>query len=267
LTGVGVAGEPQLLARLAGSGDDPHEVGAIRTDNYSLSEMVSRAGRASPQCEDVRVRPLVASDIASVAALHAEALSHGFFASLGPSYLRTYYRSFLASPYACALAAGPEGGPVGFVVGVLDPVAHRRFTVHHYGARMAVQGGLALLRHPNLGLEFLCTRLGRYTSGLLRSLRPRRVGPPSPQHQSLHSRLGVLSHVAVVPAVRGSGIGEALVDGFVGSARRSGVRRLELLTLGDGLGATRFYDRLGWRCEGVVMDDGREYAKFGLDLE
>lgn len=229
--------------------------------------MVSRAGRTPPHCEDVGVRPLLASDIEFAAALHAEALPHGFFASLGRSYLRTYYRSFLASPYACGLAAGPEGGPVGFVVGVLDPVAHRRFTVRRFGARMAAEGALALVRHPDVGLEFLCTRLGRYTKGLLRSLRPRRAGPSRRQPPGMHSGLGVLSHVAVIPDARGSGVGEALVDAFVSSARRGDVRRLELLTLADGLGATRFYDRLGWQCEGVVTDEGREYVKFGLDLE
>lgn len=201
------------------------------------------------------------------ARLHADALPHGFFASLGEQYLRVYYMSFLSSPHACALMADLNGVPLGFVVGALDPEAHRSFTIRRHGARLALQGARALVRRPRLGVDFLCTRLGRYTKGIVRTLRPRSSPPSGEQHPRVMGRLGVLSHIAVVPDARGAGVGEALVEAFVQSARSASVHRLQLLTLADGHGATTFYDRLGWRRLETLLDAGQRYVKYELELE
>lgn len=201
------------------------------------------------------------------ACLHADALPHGFFASLGERYLRAYYMSFLASPHACALMADRDGIPLGFVVGSLDPEAHRSFTIRRHGARLALQGGRALVLHPRLGVDFLSTRVGRYTKGIVRSLRPRSSQPTGEPHPRASGRLGVLNHIAVVPDARGQGVGEALVDAFVQRARSTGVRRIQLLTLADGNGATRFYDRLGWRRLETLLDAGQHYVKYEVELE
>lgn len=215
----------------------------------------------------MRIRRLVAAEAGFAARLHAEALPHGFFAALGYRYLRAYYLSFLDSPHAGAFVAGIEGAPIGFVAGSFDPVAHRRFTIRRHGARLALEGGRALVCHPGLGIDFLSTRLGRYTKGILRTLRP--GGAPAPAGELLRSQVGpgVLSHVAVLPAARGWGAGEALVDAFVTEARRRGVRRLELLTLADELGATSFYAHLGWQRKERLVDGDHEYVKFELELE
>lgn len=228
--------------------------------------MVTRSERAESQRDDVSIRPLVAAEADFAALLHAEALPHGFFASLGHRFLRAYYLSFLDSPHGCAFAAGIEGAPIGFVVGSFDPVAHRRFTIRCHGARLAWEGGRALLRHPGLGIDFLSTRLGRYTKAIARTLRP--GGAPASADEDLRSQdgPGVLSHLAVLPAARGWGAGEALVDAFVMEARRRGVRRLELLTLADELGATSFYAHLGWRRGERLVDGPHEYVKFELEL-
>lgn len=232
----------------------------------SVVLVVTRSEPADAQREGVSIRRLVAAEADFAALLHAEALPHGFFASLGHRYLRAYYMTFLDSPHACAFAAGIEGAPIGFVVGSFDPVAHRRFTVRRYGARLAVEGGRALVRHPGLGIEFLSTRLGRYTKGILRTLRPGRVPVPTGEHLRSLGGPGVLSHVAVLPAARGWGAGEALVDAFVMEARCRGVRRLELLTLADEFGATSFYTHLGWQRRERLVDGDHQYIKFELEL-
>ena len=217
--------------------------------------------------DGVRVRRLGAAEVDFAASLHSDALPHGFFASLGQHYLRAYYLTFLTSPHACALVAHIAGAPVGFVVGSLDPEAHRRYTIRRHGVRLALQGVRALVRNPRVGLDFLVTRLGRYTKGILRTFRPHLAPTTSGEHPPVRDRLGVLSHVAVLPEARGSGVGEALVDAFVNAARCAGVRRLELLTLADELGATGFYDGLGWRRRGELVDGGLHYVKFDLELE
>lgn len=222
---------------------------------------------AGPHNDGVSIRQLNPIEAGFAARLHAEALPHGFFASLGERYLRAYYLSFLSSPHSCALMADLDGVPLGFVVGLLDPEAHRSFTIRRHGARLALQGGRALALHPRLGVDFLSTRLGRYTKGIVRTLRPRFSRPSGDQHPRVTGRLGVLSHIAVVPDARGEGVGEALVAAFVQRARGAGVRRLQLLTLADGHGATSFYDRLGWRRLETLLDAGQYYVKYELELE
>lgn len=240
---------------------------ARRPINYSVSEMASRAGRIEPHKQGLSIRLLVPTEVDFVAQLHAEALPHGFFVSLGQPYLRAYYRSFLTSPHAWALVARLDEDPIGFVVGVLDPDAHRRFTIRRHGARLALQGGRTLARHPPLAMNFLLRRLGRYTKGILRTLRPSCAHPPTGVQSSACDGLGVLSHVAVVASERGSGVGEVLVDAFVSAARSAGLLRIELLTLADEMGATRFYDRLGWRRSEELMDGDLRFVKFELILE
>lgn len=240
---------------------------ACRPINYSLSEMASQAGRVRPHNQGLSIRLLGPSEVDFVAQLHADALPHGFFVSLGQPYLRAYYRSFLTSPHAWGLVARLDDDPIGFLVGVLDPQSHRLFTIRRHGARLALQGGRALARHPPLALNFFLTRLGRYTKGILRTLRPRCAQPGTGQQSSACDGLGVLAHVAVVDSERGSGVGEVLVDAFVSAARSAGLVRIELLTLADELGATSFYERLGWRRVEELMDGDLRFVKFELALE
>lgn len=222
---------------------------------------------AGPRNDGVSIRQLVPGEAGFAARLHADALPHGFFASLGEQYLRAYYMSFLSSPHACALMADLDGVPVGLVVGPLDPEAHRSFTIRRHGARLAFQGVRALVRRPRLGVEFLGTRLRRYTKAIVRTFRPRSSRPSTEQHPQLRGRLGVLSHIAVVPDARGEGVGEALVEAFVQSARSAGLDRLQLLTLADGEGAASFYDRLGWRRLETLLDAGQHFVKYELELD
>lgn len=198
--------------------------------------------------------------------MHAEALPHGFFASLGQPYLRVYYRGFVESPHACGFVAEADGGRVGMVVGITDCNAHRRFLLRHHSMRLAVRGAVALARRPRLGAHFLSTRMVRYATVILRATRPAPVLGDSPATSPTPARVGVLSHVAVVPEARGSGVGERLVQGFVAEAGRRGVARIELVTLSGARGAAPFYERLGWQQGPVVAHDGDQFVKFTLDL-
>src|SRR5262249_31100885 len=59
---------------------------------------------------------------------------------------------------------------------------------------------------------------------------------------------------------RGQGIASALLAGVANKARRSGCRRLWLITTNDNLDATRFYQRRGLRFVAVhpgAVDDAR----------
>lgn len=212
----------------------------------------------------VEVRAAARSDMEFIGALHARTLDHGFFVTLGPGFLHSYHATFVDSPHAVSFIATLGGHPVGFLAGVLRPGPHRRWVLRRRGMRLAAKGAFALASRPRTALRFMSTRLARYARALLRhqGAEPRAAGasegdPPA-----------VLLHVTVVPGVRGSGVGRALVDAFVGAARDAGVGKAALVTVGDDNGAGAFYARLGWSREGGRhTPDGLRLSEWTLPLE
>lgn len=74
------------------------------------------------------------------------------------------------------------------------------------------------------------------------------------------------------PAVRGRGIGSALMTELVGVAREDGLRQLRLAVRG-GMGLEDFYQKLGWRVIGTWTEalrlnehDYRDEVLMGLSL-
>lgn len=226
-----------------------------------------RRGRALPTVlvpppGGVEVRPLGPSELRFCAALHAEALEHGFFVELGPRFMRSYYAAFLDSPHAIALLATMGGEPVGFLVGTTEAPAHASWVVRHRGLSLGLRAVAGMLLHPRAALRFLRTRTRRY-AGALR--RHRRAEPSTGAEGP--TRSAVLSHVAVLPGARGLGAGERLVQRFEAEARRRGGERALLTTLEGSEGAGPFYARMGWRPAGEVRTpDGRRMEEWARDL-
>lgn len=187
------------------------------------------------------VRPLVSADLDFCAALHAEALPHGFFAELGERFLRAYYATFLDSPHALTFAVTVSDQPVGYLVGTTDPRAHTRWVLRHRGARLALHGAVGVARSPRAGSRFVRTRLGRYARAW------RRHRGNATEQGSARRIPAVLTHVAVLPGARGLGAGRRLVDAFVDAARERSASWALLTTLAGPDGAGSFYARAGWR--------------------
>ena len=189
---------------------------------------------------------MVAADTTEAARLHLAHLPHGFFPKLGARFLRRYYRTFLASPHAVALATGTPGAPAGVLVGILRPRPHLEWVVRHHGPRLGLAGMAALLVRPRLLGGFIRRRLPRYLKALRSVLRSRRrgsEGASAPPGQAA----GVLSHIVVAPSTQRGGSGVLLVEAFLAEARRAGLERVRATTLGGPGGATGFYERTGWQ--------------------
>lgn len=208
-----------------------------------------------------QVRPLQRDDLPFCAQLHLDALPHGFFARLGPRFLRAYYASFLESPHAVALLAAVRGHPAGFLVGIVDPPLHRRWVLRHRGGWLAVLGATALAIRPSVAIQFLRTRVARY----IRTWRRHRpVDAPVPAGGMAPA---VLSHVAVLPGARGSGLGAQLVRSFEQAAGRAGAPRAVLTTLAGAGGASDFYVRRGWRRTHThTTPEGQHMEEWARDL-
>lgn len=201
-----------------------------------------------------------AGDLAFAAELHAQALGHGLFPALGEGFLRRYLATYRSSEHAVALVAEDRGAPLGFIVGTLDPAAHRQEVLGRHGTALAVAGALGLARRPKVAAWFLRTRAVRYATGLLRVARRRTPAAPG---GARGGPVAVLNHVAVSPEARGRDVGTLLVDAFLGAVRGAGVPAARLVTLAGGEGAGAFYRRLGWQEAGGYVDrDGVAWDRY-----
>jgi len=217
------------------------------------------------------VRDLAAYDVAVAADLHHQCLPEGFFAKLGVPFLNTYYGCFARSPWAVCLLAEVGGRPAGILVGATDSWQNYRFLARRCGWRLALSGLPALATRPGLALWFMRTRFRRYARGLVRLIirrwpRPT-MGSPTPSAVGSSDQEGLLVHIAVAPGLRRNGVGRALVEAFQDAARTRGVTRLRLLASADDESVGLFYESMGWRPGGQVVDaDSRRWTRFARHL-
>ena len=200
-------------------------------------------------------------DLGFTAALHEEALPHGFFADLGPRFLRAYHRTYLDSPHGRFIVAGLEGHAIGFVAGAVDPTRHRRWLFRHHGLRLVLVGTCALAARPRAGLHFFRTRVQRYAA----AWRQHR-GRPSPDTSAPPARRAELSHLATSSGARGVGAGGALVRAFATSAKAAGADEVTLTTLRGPEGAGPFYRGRGWIQGEDVTFSGTVFEQWHYDL-
>lgn len=196
-----------------------------------------------PICE------MLNGDIGPVAAMHGSTFPSNVWSRFGGGLLQSYLWLFLASPHAVALVARTSSSdgelavrhaPTGYILGVLDPPAHRTWVRRHATHRLLRAAPTAAARHPLLTAALIRRRL----AALLRRRTPVGAGPASPE-PAPPAPVAALSHVAVHRDRRGEGIGDALVDAFVSRAAESGAHRVDLATL-DREGAGPWYEARGW---------------------
>ena len=249
-----------VLAAVFAAAASAVAVGAVvgRPGRYELpAVVVASAGKPG-------ARPLERHDVDFCAALHGEALPHGFFVALGPRFLRSYYATFLESPYAVGLIATISGQPVGALVGILDPRAHARWLVRRRGAALALRAGAAMAVHPGAALRFARTRVTRY----VRTWRRHRRAAGAIGTCAAAEAPAVLSHVSVLPGARGLAAGRVLVEAFEDAASAHGARRAILTTIEGPGGAGGFYERLGWQWSAThVTADGARVEEWTRDLD
>ena len=108
------------------------------------------------------------------------------------------------------------------------------------GAGYGGESGLAFMLAA--GRQILAHYGPRYAPGVIvRGLRVERVIPPPAR------RLHYLAHLGVVPALRGQGIGQQLIEHLVAQGRVQGKQRLVLDVAVGNPRAQALYERLGFR--------------------
>lgn len=214
------------------------------------------------------ITPMRPADLGFAVRLHQQSLPDGFFARLGPRFLRRYYATFVASPHAVALICGFEGRPVGALVGTRANRAHWSWVVRTHGVRLGLAGMLALLFRPREAVVFARTRTGRYVRAIWRLTRSA-TRPPRQSRGGLTGEaapapasVAVLTHICVSASARGSGAGRQLVRTFLDEAGRGPALEAQLITAARG-GAADFYRHLGWEhVDDRLNHDGALVSRF-----
>ncbi|MFV2116875.1 GNAT family N-acetyltransferase, partial [Micromonospora sp. LOL_025] len=111
-------------------------------------------------------------------------------------------------------------------------------------ASLALAGLVALVLRPRVAVRVLRTRVRPWARRVAHRraavVTPQRAGPVAAAH------VAVMTALAVRPEWRKAGIGVLLVDRFVEQVRNGDVRWVEAQTSTGPVGATGFYERLGW---------------------
>jgi len=95
--------------------------------------------------------------------------------------------------------------------------------------------------------HFLVAELDDRVVGFLRLVQP--------LLQSSGAHVRQIQGLAVDPAVRGRGIGTALLEAAVAEAARQGAHKLTLRVLASNAPARRLYEKAGFVVEGVLRDE------------
>ena len=209
-----------------------------------------------------RVHELEAAHIDFAVAQHRHHFPSNAVTRLGIFVLRGYYTTFIDSPFARALIITQEEQAAGFLVGVLDTAAHRRWLKQHRKRALAGMAVRAVVLHPIFSGRLFLSRLGLVARRrrTMPGIGPgRQSGPTGP--------VSVLSHVAVARGLQGSGLGSALVCHFIAEASEAGARCIALAALANESRVVEFYERHGWtRVRTRQTFDGRWIWLYELAL-
>jgi ribosomal protein S18 acetylase RimI-like enzyme len=189
----------------------------------------------APEAETIRLRYATVVDADAVAALHADRIAEGFLVTLGAPFLARLYRRIVRSPRAFVIVADTPSGTgqprrvCGFIaVAESTGALYREFLVRD-GVAATVAAARGVARAPLAVLETL--RYGLRGGGAANGAE-------------------VLA-TAVATERGGQGVGTRLVQAAVDEIRRRGAAWAHVVTAVGNVGATKAYERGGFRAEGI----------------
>ncbi|MEA2338598.1 MAG: hypothetical protein QOE82_2605 [Thermoanaerobaculia bacterium] len=194
----------------------------------------------------ISIRPMHASDVDAVAALHQAAFPGFFLAFLGRRFLREIYRALMTDEEHIAFVASDGDRIAGFVAGTNSSGFYRR-AAKRYWLRFGLASVGALLRKPSIAAR------------LVRAL----YAPPKPATKG-----ALLMALAVDPGMKRSGLGRLLTHQFVEEARHRGLSAVVLTTdRFDNEAATAFYQSQGFEvARQYETPEGRAMTEYILHL-
>lgn len=176
--------------------------------------------------DGVSIRPGIPDDAAALAHLHSSGISTGFLPQLGHRFMRRLYRSLIDYPDGLVLVAADDSGVVGFVAGVRDTGRFYKDFVRRHGF------GAALAASPRMVRPGVVRRVWE-------SLR----------YEGADDSGAELLATALLPSVRGQGLGTRLGLGFIEQLGAPVVR----VTVGStNAQAIAAYRKMGFVDDGTI---------------
>lgn len=161
------------------------------------------------------IRKANKKDVCTLALEHERIFRDFFMASLGCSFLKTYYRTAVDfEETICLIADDDEGQCIGFVFG--------RIKAKGYLKRLLKKG---FLRFAWCGIKLLFTR-PKALLRLARNLEKKGKTDGVEDNQD-YAEIGL---IGVAPQMKGKGIGHQLLNVFEAEIKKLGAKRLSLTT-------------------------------------
>jgi ribosomal protein S18 acetylase RimI-like enzyme len=190
------------------------------------------------------IRTITAKDIDRIVEIHTEAFSGFFLTSLGPSFLRQYYKSFIGNKECLSLCADdPKLDVVGFCVGTTESTGfHKRLIIKNLPG-FIVQFFLIIVKRPRSILR-LISNLEKHSD------------------EQIDGTVAELLSIGVSLSVKGTGVGNLLIKNFEEELKRRNASQVALTTdFYDNDKVINFYLNSGYRifCDFVAYPKRRMY--------
>jgi ribosomal protein S18 acetylase RimI-like enzyme len=184
---------------------------------------------------------MLPEDVESVVLVHTESFPGFFLSSLGPGFLRLFYKAVLNDANGIAVIAERQDAVIGFACGSSAPRGFYRRLLRQQWWKFGWAAMRAVVCRPSMI---------RHLLGAVRA----RVAPIDDDPAA------ELMSVATAPQAQRQGVGEVLVSRFLSEARRSGAGRVTLSTdRHANQQVNSFYRRLGFTlATSFVTNTGRE---------
>jgi len=195
----------------------------------------------------IRVRAAKAADVEALVSVHVRAFEGFFLTLLGEKFLRRLYTTFIEHhDVICQVVENPHE-VCGFAVGPLNPRGYFKALLLHQGFGFALDALPRLIRNPVV--------VGRR---LLSALFYRGAQP------AVTPRAALLSSLAILPELRGTGASGLLIEAFCREAARYSATHVYATTDRDANNAAnRFYVKHGFSLESsIVRSDGRVMNRY-----
>ncbi len=196
------------------------------------------------------IRKAGIDDLNEIVDIHLASFGGFFLSSLGPRFLKIFYKEFLVHNKSCCLVSIEDERVVGFVVGVLNPSEFFRCMFKKRLLHLFLGCLNSIMSNPSVVIK-LIRRAATY---------------PGKSPRSDH--VALLSSIAVLPEYHSKKIGEELVKMFLKEVKGMGADEVTLTT--DKFNNDKviaFYKKLGFTLsKSFVSYEGREMYEFTLQL-
>src|SRR3990167_510789 len=158
------------------------------------------------------IRKAEIHDLSQIVDVHLASFEGFFLSSLGPDFLKQFYKDFLLDENGCCIVCDEDGRTVGFAVGVMNPAQYFRHTFRKRLIPLALGTFKSILKDPTIIIK-LINRAITY-----------------PDKSPKKNTVALLSSIAVLPEYHNKKIGEKLVKEFIREAKYKGAEEVTLTT-------------------------------------